>query len=355
VSMRMRLRHPMNVRRMAGLSLVELMIAMTLGLATVGAVGYVYLGTSQTYRAQDALARLQEGARYAFEVIGNDLRMTGATGCSWRTAVNVVNNFEDNWYTNMPAQPLLGLEEDGAAGVTEFSDALAVLHADISREYIVQAHNIATAQITTDAAHGLAGGAFLIATNCDNVAVFRASAAGGATIDHDVGGSDGNAIAELGEGGAALTYAPGSRIYRLSASTYYIANNPAGQPSLYRTRLDGAGVPTAEELVEGVEDVQFSYGVDITDPADNAADFVDPDGDGDPYLTAAQIDAAVPGATPEERWARVLSVRVSLLMRTVENNIAPTAQAYEYNGAAVNAADRRVRKVFTHVIKVRNR
>lgn len=341
---------------MKGLSLVELMIAMTLGLATIAAVGWVYLGTSKTYRTQDAFARLQEGARYAFEVIGNDLRMTGTTGCSYATSVNVVNGYDTRWYTNLLEQPLVSAEQDAAAGtVTEFSDALRVLRTDVSTEYVVQSHD-GTGTFTFTS-HDLTPGALLVATDCDHVAVFQASAAGSPNVSHAATGMPGNSTANLGSGGVVKTYPAGARVYRLSASTYYIANNPAGEPSLFRLRPIGANAtPTAEELIEGVEDLQVSFGVDTDATPDGQANFVDPDGDDDPYLRGDQIIAGVvPGASAQDRWNRVVSVRISVLMRTVEDNVVPTEQTYTYSGASTTAGDLRLRKVFTHVVKIRNR
>src|SRR5262245_33194165 len=134
----MKTRTPMLRSRMTGLTLVELMIAMTLGLISVAAVGWVYLGTMQTYRTHDAMSRLQEGARHAFELIGKDLRMTGVTGCSYSTTMNVLNT-STNQYRNLFLQPIISSAKNGA-GDTTYSDALTVLRADVSREYIVSAH-----------------------------------------------------------------------------------------------------------------------------------------------------------------------------------------------------------------------
>ena len=134
--------------RHAGFTLVELMIAMTLGLATVAAVGWVYLGTMQAYRTHDALSRLQEGARHAFEVIGKDVRMTGTTGCSYASTMNVMNN-PTAWYEDLFGQSLISVAKNGTANTqTQYSDALRVLRADISREYIVQNHNSAASTFT---------------------------------------------------------------------------------------------------------------------------------------------------------------------------------------------------------------
>ena len=69
---------PVAARRQAGFSLVELMIAITLGLVVLLAVGSIYMGSRQTYRVQEDNARMQEAGRYALEVIGRSLRQAGA-------------------------------------------------------------------------------------------------------------------------------------------------------------------------------------------------------------------------------------------------------------------------------------
>lgn len=61
-----------------GLSLIELLVAIGLGLLLVAGIGTVYLGSRQTYRMQEANARLQETGRFALEVIGRSLRQAGA-------------------------------------------------------------------------------------------------------------------------------------------------------------------------------------------------------------------------------------------------------------------------------------
>jgi type IV pilus assembly protein PilW len=319
----------------------------------------VYLNTSKTYRLQDGAARMQEGARFAFELISNDLRMAGTTACGSTTQVNVINTPTD-WHKNLLDRPVSGLELDTGDTPTEndVSDALRILRADISNEYIVSNHDPVSTQFTTSVAHGISDGALMVATDCNNTAVFQATSASGSTVNHATAGTPGNSTADLGSGGA-YTYGPNSRLYRLSATTYYIANNPASVPSLYRLRPMGSdATPTAEELVEGVEDVQFAYGVDTTPVADGVTDPYDPDADGDPYATAAQIDdvaSTIPGADADERWLRVVSVRVSFLMRSIEDRVVQESQNYVYNGSTVTAPDLRLRKVFTHVVKLRNR
>jgi type IV pilus assembly protein PilW len=64
--------------RQSGLSLIELLVAMGLGLILVVGIGTVYLGSRQTYRMQEANARVQETGRFALEVIGRSMRLAGA-------------------------------------------------------------------------------------------------------------------------------------------------------------------------------------------------------------------------------------------------------------------------------------
>lgn len=64
-------------KHQAGLTLLEMLIAMTLGFLVVLAIGTIYIGSNQTYRSQEENARLQETGRFALEVIGRSLRQAG--------------------------------------------------------------------------------------------------------------------------------------------------------------------------------------------------------------------------------------------------------------------------------------
>jgi type IV pilus assembly protein PilW len=60
-----------------GLTLLELMISLSLGLLLLTGIGTIYVGSNQTYRVQEENARLQENGRYALEVIGRNIRQAG--------------------------------------------------------------------------------------------------------------------------------------------------------------------------------------------------------------------------------------------------------------------------------------
>ncbi len=62
----------------AGLTLLELLISITLGLLLLFGIGTVYVSSSKTYRVQENNARIQENGRYYLDIIGRSLRQAGA-------------------------------------------------------------------------------------------------------------------------------------------------------------------------------------------------------------------------------------------------------------------------------------
>ena len=69
-------------RRQQGFTLIELMVALTIGLFLVSGILYIYLSTRASYASNDAAARVQEDARFAMERLTREIRMAGHTGCA---------------------------------------------------------------------------------------------------------------------------------------------------------------------------------------------------------------------------------------------------------------------------------
>jgi type IV pilus assembly protein PilW len=87
-------------------------------------------------------------------------------------------------------------------------------------------------------------------------------------------------------------------------------------------------------LIEGIEDMQILYGVDT-----------DTDGTANYYVSANNV----------ANMAQVISIRISLLAATLDDNLADQPLTYSYNGVMTTAADRRIRRVFNTTVAVRNR
>ena len=64
-----------------GMTLVELMAGLAIGLFLVAVMSLMYMGSRNTFVAQESGSRLQENGRFAMDTIANDLRMSGFRGC----------------------------------------------------------------------------------------------------------------------------------------------------------------------------------------------------------------------------------------------------------------------------------
>jgi type IV pilus assembly protein PilW len=340
-------------RGQRGLSLVELMAALTIGMFVVLVIASVFVSSKRSSRYQEATARLQENARYAMELLSRTVRNSGYRGCGMVSKLsNVVTGGESNWWLNL-SSPLIGYEGGVSAfptyiaGPASGTDALVTVGVDPSIEASVVSHNPVLAQFETTA-HSFQPGAIMVVTDCGHTTVFQMSGPtngsnSATTVVHDSAAgspSPGNCYKGLGASCSATqknyTFQPGSTLMKLSGHTYYVAASQSGVGrSLWNISLNGSGGTTAPvELIEGVDDLQLEYGEDT-------------DGDGAPnrYVVASDVSA----------WPQVVAVRVSLLMRTLEDNLSSTAQTYQYNGHTVTATDRRVRRSYTSVVTLRNR
>ena len=69
---------------MGGLTLVELLVAITLGAIILGGAVTLFVNNRDTYNTTNELSRLQETARYALDMMVKDIRMAGYFGCADR-------------------------------------------------------------------------------------------------------------------------------------------------------------------------------------------------------------------------------------------------------------------------------
>lgn len=324
--------------RQAGLTLVELMIAVALGLLLLAALGYLYAGNRQAFRTHDSVARLQENGRYAMEVLGQDLRMVGYLGCftlGEPLAPGVISTVNSTATGALPAPTqanvLSGNEGEAAP------DSLNLMRVDGRGTHLTSAMTNPAAAVPIPASprQHAAGTHFLIA-DCLNADLFRNSAVvntNATSIEHAAGAFNTTASLSKAYGADAL-------VFPFEAIAYSIGPNPAKNPSLYRA-VNG----TAQEAVENVRDMQIVYGID-----NNA------DGSVDAYVRADQVTD----------WARVLAVRVSLLLRSPAANIAtgPPAVFWDRDNNGTNDFNPttdpdvqagRLLYVYTSTIGLRNR
>lgn len=312
-----------------GLSLVELMVALAVGLFLLAGALSVFAKTRDLYRTNEQAARLQESARYAMSAIETDLRMasfwgllnnpvdirnrprapgdvpegidTGLAGalnfCGPSWAVDVTNYLE-------AADADYPLDCPPESGAVAGSDALTVRHA--------------SAQTITAAALAGTNGQVKLQTSRSQAELFT-----GTSIPSEF-------------------LPPSSQTRALIVHSYYVdqaSDLRPTTPSLRRKRLafDGAaGVPVTldEEVIAGVEDLQVQIGWDVN--GDQNADFYDDPG-------------AAPAGVP-------VAVRVWLLVRSETADFSFTDdRTYRYaNRADYTPADNFRRLLVSKTIMLRN-
>lgn len=326
----------------AGNTPVSVLVALAIGLFLTLAMLQVYVGSKRTYRAAEASARIQEGARFASEILARDIRMAGYQGCSGpeRRSTSVLADSSSFLYDF--ASPIEGFDggddetwspalEGGLNAVAAGTDVLVIRGLFGSEPEITGTAAVGecgtAALIVTDTSDFRAGD-IVIAGNCQAAAIFQTTSVSATSLGHSVSVSEpGNARGDLG-----FCFAGHGMVGRLSTRTFFIRGSQRGVRSLYRMDASGSNIAT-EELIEGVEDMQLMYGVDTSG-----------DGSANTLLRAEDI----------ADWQDVRSVRVSLLFASVENNVATAEQSYYFNGAMFQPEDKRIRRAFTTTLRLRN-
>jgi len=297
-----------------GLSLVELLIAMALGLLLMTGVISIFISAKQGYTNQDATSQLQENARFALEMMTREIRMAGYGGCS--DAISVANTLDG--YTGLAAnfsEGLMGYEGDASNSTFPASlsaalpntDAIIVHTVDGNSALGVTAHNPNSATIHLNQAHSIKVGdiLMLVDANCSNMAIFAytgpTNGGNNATnANHSTGNLPsfsydnctkalkGNFDCTDSSGAQTVAYSAGSSLLNVDSFAYYLAASSfdASITSLYRLNIGG----TSEELVEGVSDLEIYYGVAT--------------GSNIQYLKAKAVTAS--------QWVDVKSVRLIL-------------------------------------------
>lgn len=350
-----------TVHRTRGFTLIELMISMLFGLVIVGGVLTIFSANKRSYVTQEALSRVQESGRLAFELMARDIRMAGNTGCpASENVTNVLENATTDWWADAFGAPVEGFdgEETPTASLDQRvpgTDVLTMHRAD-SNGYTVVKHQATAANFEVNKEHDFEDDDILIVCDTIQTSVFQATNVNQSneTVVHNTGtGTSGNCTKFLGNpkncssssktksetcatGTTACEYefGPDSVVAKLESVAYYIGTNNDGNRSLYRETLTGELV--AEELIEGIEDMQLMYGVDTSG-----------DGEVDEYQTASAIAAG--------DWANVRTVQVNLLAYSTDNNVISENQTYTFmfSDTPITATDHRLRKSFTGTAYIR--
>jgi len=313
-----------QARRQRGFSLIELMVALVLGLIVVGGLIQVLISNRTAYRLQESSNFLQQNLRYASDRVNWSLRMAdfwggasaanvtgsatdspGSSGCgdAFTRAIKVSaagggGVFGYDGGTSFPITSCLS----NAANYMPGSDVLVVRYADADP-------------------CAFTGGAATTANCAPGSRTYVETAAGGSSTMFPAPGGTAASFAPPALAGATTTL----YVYPLRAEIYYLqpCSNPGASgcsaasddgnpiPTLMRMRIDNsASQMKAEPIVEGIEQLQFEYGL---------ANGNGPDGKADAFRVAQWLSAKNMSATT---WPQVIAVRVSMVARGRQRDVS---------------------------------
>lgn len=318
----------------AGFTLIELMIALVLGLVVVGSAIAVFLSNRQAYITNTALSEVQDGSRIAFELLADDIRQAGLTGCGNTGSVaNVLSNGPNNggteWYANFVDNAVHGYDDASTdpalSGLTSDKPVAGTNSIELigagELAGSVATDDEATATLTLNATSTvLQNGDAIIVCSPDHAAITQVTSYAGLNLVHALNtGTPGNCSQGLGyptncdngTGNITPAFAANSTISELAASDWYIGTNQQIEPdgkngtSLYRlTLVNTGGVPTlqSQEMVRNVTAMNITYHVT------NATDFVNA------------------GAVSAANWGSVDAVYVALTLQSTSQRAGTNTQ-----------------------------
>jgi type IV pilus assembly protein PilW len=374
--------------RAAGISLVEVMIAMVIGLVLMLGVIQVFSASREASQLAQGVARVQENARFALEFLQRDIRMAGHFGCA-NDQSHVIRNQGD------PAVRIAGVAT-GAGSPLDFSVSVQGYEAPSTapgNSLKLGASWTAPSGLPAalQALNARGGSDILVLRYLSpvGVPVTSITPAANSTIGFDA--TLGKRLTEDGVAQPRLfgiadcshadifigSYAAGSvtasnamldrynaqptgqtMIYRAESIAYYVGTAANGEPVLMRARADNTGnYTTREELVEGIENLQVLFGLD-TSAAISATQY--PTGN----VTVQNVASGVStgnDATAAAQWLRVAQVQVGVLARSPESasSRAPAAEVSDPRALGVRFApggnDGRYRAAYETTIALRNR
>jgi type IV pilus assembly protein PilW len=324
-----------RIGKQKGISLVEVLVALVISVFLLGGIVQVYLGNKTTFKFTNALAEIQENGRFALDWMSQDLRMSNEWGCVKFNPADTdnINNtlsaatvpgYNSNFHDFVGEEAIEGTNNTGLNG----SDSVTIRggkpgQANVKSPFFPTG----TASLNVTTGSRIGQGDFVLVTRCGANDLLIEAEADILRVTSSVSVA---ATTLLGFAGTkSQQFENDATVIELQTVTYSIANGASGEPSLFRTEFG-----TALELVEGIDDMQILYGVD----SDN-------DQSANQYVSSNNV----------ADFEDVVSIRVMLLVRSIDDFVAEAPQTYNFNGAQTTAADRRIRQVFTTTIALRNR
>lgn len=341
-----------------GISLIELMIAMVLGLLIIAGVIHFFASSQQIYRMQEAMSRIQESGRYATDMLSRNIRQAGYKGgCGKSIEINNLLDETHDDYDETIHTLGVGIEGWDNASPSKYTDEMTGY---VAKTDVILVKSAATLSgLTADgntpsnaasiallqSNSGVAQGQIIMVAEDDSCDLFQNLANDKADVITRAAGNTNSSVPGNKSPAAdypfSKSYSDTMRIMLFTSDLYYLGVSDADSniTALRRIRYSntGSGSGQDQELVDNITDMQIRYGVDSNGNKRVNA-----------YVTANNVD----------NWDEVIAVRVSLLARSEHNNIlSDPIKNIPFNGSSFNAAegDLRMYQAFTTTVGIRNK
>ncbi|HEY5740482.1 MAG TPA: PilW family protein [Gammaproteobacteria bacterium] len=327
-----------GVNRQRGISLVELLIAMVIGLFLLAGIYQVYISNKATFAFTNAIAEVQENGRFALDLMSQDLRMASEWGCIQLDPKDTANINDTLSATTLPGYDTefhdfigkSGIEGNNNTGLNN-SDTLTIRGGRPSQANVEGPFFPPTSkQLVTDAVNSIGIGDIVLVARCGANDLLIETEADIFRVNETFPFNNNTQRVLTFSANKSQQFENDAMVIVLQTVNYFIAAGESGEPALFRREFGNA----PRELIEGTEDLQILYGVDT-----------DNDDFPNQYLTADKV----------LNFNDVVAVRVMLLVRSVDDNVTDTPQTYTYNGVTQTADDRRLRQSFSATVALRNR
>lgn len=297
-------------RQERGLSLIELMIAMTIGLFLLAGMVGIFISSSQSHNELEKASRQIENGRYASQMLREEVELAGYYGdyqpvssTTWNTPADPCSTTVANMGfsgTEPPSLPpgMFGYESSD----TLSSGCITLLTNKRAGTDVLVVRRTSTTAIETGSLQ--AGEYYLQVSNCENdlLAFVLSNQAADFTL-HSVRPAGTPANCLTGDLNPLRKYMV--RIYYI-ADCNTCADGGDGIPTLKMVELTAGGSFATYALAEGIENMQIEYGVDA------AGD----DGIADGYYAANGLN--INPAPDPLRWENVVSAKLFILARNTE-------------------------------------
>lgn len=328
-----------------GISLIELMITMLIGLILLAGVTGIFLSSQQAYRMQEASSRVQESGRFALDVIAYDARMAGYNGCGSGNVNNILDT-DNSAYDPSIHSVGSGFSPPGSFSDEIAGDVLTINYMGSEGQFDVgkDSNQPPLHGEDEDGNHPqIDQGQIVMVVDADGQCEMFQNTTAQQGVVHR-GSGDNVSPGNLNLGGQGYTsFNDEVEFFDLQTIRYYIAESAHDndQRSLWRQRLFGDTTSEAEELVTGVYNMRLEYGLDTNN-----------------NQQINEYEAA--GSMTNAQWDQVAAVRVHLLVYNDDNrNVMPDAvEDLPFAGGLFNPLagdEHKMFQTFTTTIAARNR